>query len=355
MTQIQYSIVIVTRNRPEALALSLPLFLKQSRIPAIIYVIDSSDNPSKNIDLIEWLASEAPIPLRHQISPPGMTIQRNIGLSMVETPVVMFPDDDSLAYPDALEAMMRVYDLDTEGRVGGVCSAEARYPPEGALDQTQTPAYSMTLADRIKARIARIRYAAEGRAFRDPFSLAAERAYAAQGMALNAPAPSWLKSENAILVPWMTGFRMSFRTELIKRRGFDENLGRYALGEDIDASFSILRSHLIVGARDAQIYHHKAPNRRANGRALGAMHILNRAYILCRADQTDIDIRHVFYRFSYYKIAQYIAGCSSSFGRERLAGALAAFRLAPMLFEATPETLASCYLELRMECVKNES
>ena len=345
----QYSTVIVTRNRPEALALSLPLMLEQSRLPQEILVVDSSDDPQPNKGLVERLAAQTDVPLRHMTSPMGMTVQRNIGLTLVKSEVVFFPDDDSLVLPGTLEAMMRIYDLDTQGIVGGVCSAEAKTPPEGVLNGPEA-GYQMTNADTLKARISRIRYALEERFFRDPFFLAAERKYARLPSA-----PVWLAAENAILVPWMTGFRMSFRTELIRKVGFNEYLGRYALCEDIDAGFGILRDHHLVGARNAQIYHHKAPTRRANGRAMGAMHILNRAYVLARAQESDSRMLAMMRRFSGYKIAQYALGARGSFGRDRLAGARVAYDLMPALFTAAPEDLTPLYLKLRAACFEGES
>lgn len=348
MTPTGYATIIVTRNRADALALSLPLMLMQSRLPQELLVIDSSDDPTANIALVDRLAATTAVPLRHILSPPGMTVQRNIGLAQITAPVVFFPDDDSLVLPGALAAMMRIYDLDSDGVVGGVCSAEAKTPPEGVLGGGDI-SYAMTRADRMRARISRLRYAVEDRFFRDPFHLCAAAKYAR----LPAP-PDWMAAENAITVPWMTGFRMSFRTDLIRRTGFDENLGRYALFEDTDACFGILQSHLLVGARAARIYHHKAPMRRANGRALGAMQILNRAYVLARAGGTDARLIAQTRRFARYKIAQYRLGARGEFGRDRLAGARAAYDAMPAIFTASPEGLTAVYLALRARCFTTE-
>lgn len=344
-----YATIIVTRNRADALALSLPLMLTQSRLPQEVLVVDSSDDPAANMALVDRLAAITPVPLRHISSPPGMTVQRNIGLAQITAPVVFFPDDDSLVLPGALAAMMRIYDLDRAQVVGGVCSAEAKTPPEGVLTDRQAT-YAMTPADRLRARISRLRYAVEERFFRDPFHRCAAAKYAR----LPAP-PPWMEAENAITVPWMTGFRMSFRTDLIRQRGFDENLGRYALFEDTDACFGILQSHLLVGARHAQIYHHKAPARRANGRALGAMQILNRAYVLARAGCGDAALIAQMQRFARYKIAQYRLGARGDFGRDRLAGARAALQAAPALFTAAPDDLTAVYLTLRARCFTTEN
>jgi glycosyltransferase involved in cell wall biosynthesis len=344
-----YSAVIVTRNRPEALRLSLPLLLDQSRLPGEILVIDSSDDQSQNQALVAGLALQTSIPLRHISSLMGMTVQRNVGLKLVSHPVVFFPDDDSLVLPGAMEEIMTIYDLDRDGLIGGVCSAESKTAPVGVLEQ-QTAAYQMRLSDRIKARVARTRFALERAVFPDPFYACAERKYRALPKE-----PDWLAANNAILVPYMTGFRMSFRTELIRRRGFTEELGRYALCEDIDAGFDILRSHLLVGARKAQIYHHKAPDRRANGRAMGAMHILNRAYVLALAGEADQKMLAAMRRFSRYKILQYMVGARSGFGKDRLAGARHAYRVMPALFGAPADQLNRIYLDLRERCFSTES
>ncbi|MGL4281635.1 MAG: glycosyltransferase family 2 protein, partial [Albidovulum sp.] len=131
-----YSTIVATRNRPDALALSLPLILAQTRLPEMVLVVDSSDDPRPNAELVAKLAAGAKVPLTHHTSAPGLPLQRNIGLGGVTSDVTMFPDDDSLLYPDAMEHTMRIYDLDKEGRVGGVRTAEARSAPPGVLGAT---------------------------------------------------------------------------------------------------------------------------------------------------------------------------------------------------------------------------
>lgn len=343
-----YSTIVATRNRPDALALSLPLILAQSRPPETVLVVDSSDDPRTNAELVAQLAAGTKIPLAHRTSSPGLPLQRNIGLSGITTDVTMFPDDDSLLYPDAMEHTMRIYDLDSAGRVGGVRTAEARTAPPGVLNAPARaagpgPAYRMRTTDRIKALISRRRYALEAKLFPEPFAVIGNRMTARLGTM-----PDALVSEGAVTIPWMTGFRMSFRTPLIRARGFNQHLGRYALFEDIDASLGILQGgHLLIGAPKAKIFHHKAPERRANGATIGAMHVLNRAYVVARTGQTDCGTRRMTRRYLAYKIAQYLSGATSKFGRERLAGARAAYAATNEIFAASPEKLDATYLHWR--------
>ena len=347
MKQTRYAIVVATRNRPDALALSLPLMLSQERLPERVLIIDSSEDSGPNEALVKGLSTSTQVPLEHQKSPASLPLQRNIGLRQVEEEVVVFPDDDSLFLPGVTAAMMRIYDLDVDKLVGGVCSAGSYRPPDGVL--SEPAAYEMTRSDRIKSRISQTRYALEDRFVPDPFHLVAARKYDR----LPSP-PDWLSAENAILVPWMTGYRMSFRTEAIRESGFTEALGRYALFEDTDAGYSVLDKWFLVGARNALIYHHKAPDRRANGRALGAMQVLNRAFVIARSGEIDPAVVQAFERFTAYKIGQYLCASWSSFGRARLEGARLAAKLAPQLLEANREELQPLYLKLRKECFQSE-
>lgn len=334
-----YSTVIVTRNRPTALALSLPLQLAQSRLPERIVVVDSSDDPSENRALVERL--DGAVPVLHRTSTPGMTLQRNVGLGLVDSDVTFFPDDDSLVHPGALDAMMRVYDLDEASRIGGVGGVETRHPPPGVLEGEVAP-YRRRRSDRIKGRVAHVRARVEDRLVPDPMKLAARRLMAR----LPSPEP-WLAGEGVERVEWITGFRMSFRTPSA-RVGFNEALGRYALFEDIDMGLRVLaQGQALVVVREAQVYHHKSPERRSGGQELGAMHVLNRAYVTCRTGLVDARLRGALRRYARFKAFQYGVGAATPFERERLVGARAAARVIDELCDATPEALDATYLRLR--------
>lgn len=342
-----YATVIVTRNRPEALALSLPLHIMQSRLPERILVVDSSDDPTANRATVARVARTTPVPVDHQISLPGMTVQRNMGLAEIDTDVVFFPDDDSLVFPGALEHMMLFYDRDTAFQIGGVCAAEAQQPPSGVLQEFGS-AYHKRRSDRLRALIAPIRRRVEDRFAPDPMRVTGQRLQARLP-----PLEPWLAQEGGVRVEWMTGFRMSFRTALIRSVGFNERLGRYALYEDIDAGFGVMaRGYSLVAALEARIYHHKAPERRANGREIGAINILNRAYIVRRSAVYDREIGHLVRRYAWFRRIQFQMGQKDSYGRERYQGALRATGLIDTLLAASDEGLDETYLALREECLR---
>lgn len=334
-----YSVVIVTRNRPEALALSLPLILAQEPAPAQTLIVDSSDEVEGNRVLVAEAGRRFAGEIRHIASERGASHQRNRGLADVAHPVVLFPDDDSLLHPGTMAAFLSVYHRDTEEQVGGVCSAEALAPPPGSLEPAS---YDLRPADRVRRAIAPIRFAAERRFVPEPFLRAGRL------LQERLPVPEWIDGTTTKLVEMMTGFRMSFRTDVLRRvGGFDETLGAYSLFEDVDAGFGVMRSHLLVAALDSQIYHHKAPARRDGGFALGAMQALNRGYVLAKHGRTEPVVRRQLARFHRYKAAQYAMAARSPFGRDRLNGFRAAAALVPRLMEAPTERVPPLYRELR--------
>jgi GT2 family glycosyltransferase len=343
---VSFSTVIVTRNRPVALSLSLPLHLAQTRLPERLLIVDSSDDLSANRALVEKIAPTTTVRIEHQSAPAGTALQRNIGLAQISSDVVFFPDDDSLVYPNALAHMMHIYDMDTAGMIGGVCATETRNPPAGVLDGIRT-AYRMQPKDRLRAQIAPARARLEDWLVPDPMKLVARSLQERLP-----PCEPWLTEKNAVWVEWMTGFRMSFRTDVIRKVGFNEHLGRYALYEDIDAGLGVLAGgSSLVAAKDAQIYHHKAPENRTTGWQMGVINILNRAYVVLRSGATDEKIRASVGRYALFRIAQFAVGAKSKFGQDRLAGARAAYRILPNLLSSPPHLLDETYLILRQTCL----
>ena len=90
MPPLTYDTVMVTRNRSEALALSIPLLLNQSRQPEKIIVVDSSDEPDVVKGVIAKIASASDIPIELFHTDAGTSLQRNLGLSKVTADIVFF-------------------------------------------------------------------------------------------------------------------------------------------------------------------------------------------------------------------------------------------------------------------------
>ena len=164
------------------------------------------------------------------------------------------------------------------------------------------------------------------------------------------PRPPWLEEENAVLVEWMTGFRMTFRTEGIRRYGFDEALTNYAVFEDVDASFNVMKEKLIVGARNAHVFHYKAPHGRGGGQRLGATQILMRNYIVCKHSPVGSPARGLLKSYARYKFAQYLLTPHPEFRRARIRGAWLALGWTDEFLGTPPELLRDLYIRSMEEC-----
>ncbi|MCK4913149.1 MAG: glycosyltransferase [Planctomycetes bacterium] len=341
---MDYDVVILTVNRPEVLKVSIPLILSQNRIPVRLIIVDASEDHSRTHASVIEAVGSCPIDLKILHSPgSSITLARNIGLEHVISPVVMYPDDDALWWPGVAEAIMRIYERDEEGDIGGVCGRETMEPPP-EVHLAKHGGNKMRISDRIRQRIERVRHKFDNRFCPDPLWVYGKSRWNVR------PVPGWLSNENAKLVEYMGGTRMSFRTKILREfGGFDEDLGRFigwASCEDADASFKILQKYLIVGAHNAEVFHYKAPARRAGGFKLGFIILFNRAYVISHYAQQGSVERRAVKRFGAYKLLLYMLVVHTAFGRERVRGTFRALQLMDKLLEARPEQLRQRYLEL---------
>lgn len=272
--RLTFDAVIATRNRPEALALSIPLLLGQSRRPGKLIVIDSSDDHAPVAQAVAEASAGHDVQVIVEHTGKGLTRQRNRGLAHVSADIVFFPDDDSLFHPGTSEAIMEIYERDTEGRVAGVNPAAATEPPAGVLANA---GYAMSDAHARRARSLPWRTRL-GRLLPQ-----AKPLFVIGNLLVDrAPALPWLEALDAVHVEWMTGYRMTFRTAAIRAAGFEPAFGGYALFEDVDACWAVARQGCILGAHRGRIYHHRFPSGRADRYGLGAMTLANLAYLLAK-------------------------------------------------------------------------
>lgn len=344
--RLDHDIVIVTRNRPEALRLSLPLLVGQSRPAVRLVIVDASDDHDAVRRTVDETTRGAPFEVIVLRSAAGMTRQRRVGLEAVRSPVVLYPDDDSLFFPNTSDAMLRVYERDVEGAVGGVCARPYYFSPL-APTGGQSGDADIRLWDRIKNRIAWRWPALTSKIAPDPFAVHGRAMIASMRL------PEWLPAANAIPVNWMTGFRMSFRTDVIREVGFEEAFSNYGGFEDASVSFRVFdRGKLLVAALDADIFHHRFPSRRSHGVGMGMRQVLNKAFIICRHSPPGSEARRALRPFANLKIAQYLAAAHTRFGRERILGAWRARGKIDLLDRCPPESLLETYRAARADCLR---
>jgi len=273
---MQYEIILATANRPSILEVSIPLFLAQTRPAARLIVVDASTNHDAIVRTVERLTKDAPFPVQVIRGPRGMTRQRNEGIRHAREAVLFFPDDDSLWASDVAERVMRIYERDAEGAIGGVCQEAADAPPR-RLSPEEERARRASPWRRFKFWLARARYRQVKRLVAHPLHLCGEALMQRHTL------PTWLGEVDAQPVSFQIGFLMTYRTEMMKRNPFNEDLHQPRCElEDFDQSFAVGRKKLLVRADGAMTYHHKFGGSRGNGLELGLGQFLNQCYIVCR-------------------------------------------------------------------------
>jgi hypothetical protein len=162
----------------------------------------------------------------------------------------------------------------------------------------------------------------------------------------------WFAAENCVLVENMTGYRMSFRTAVIRANPFDETLRHYSIVEDLDASFAAMRHGALVGARNARIYHHRFPGGRGDQYTLGMMRVLNRAYVVIKhvhdaglAPAEADRVRHLLRQFCRIKVLTLLPRLYRSADRDELRGVLAALPAVRAMLGAPRADLVRVYSE----------
>ncbi len=130
MDELSASVVVITRNRPEMLGRCLDRLEGQPAVAEIL-VVDASDG-TETRDLVAGRPAATYVDFRgarHQ-----MPASRNLGIAHAGGDIVVFLDDDSLARPGWLAALLACYADGTVGAVGG--RAVDRHEAESA-DPTQ--------------------------------------------------------------------------------------------------------------------------------------------------------------------------------------------------------------------------
>lgn len=339
---LTFDIVIATRNRADALAVSIPLMLNQSRQPKQLIIIDSSDDHDEVRRVIDQATEGWDGKVIVEKSSPGTPYQRSRGLSLVTADIALIPDDDSLFFADAFDALMAIYERDTKNEIVAVAADEVPMPPEAA-DLSDT--YQSSEDHLREARARPLRYRIEKRLkFLNP------RIYLGFKLTEKHPLPGWLGDMHAIPAAYMTGFRMSFRTSAIKDIGFDTTLTGYSLEDDTDASFVAAQHGHVVVAKNSKVFHHRAPSGRGNGFRLGRTRVLNLLYVgLKHANAGQFsasEIAMIRFRLRLFSVLQLmicLTRLNTITGRERLAGTWAALRSAGPLWRAAPEELSAAY------------
>jgi glycosyltransferase involved in cell wall biosynthesis len=126
------SVIVCTHERPDHLTRCLDA-LTRLEDPVEVIVVDSASNPPID-SLVERYRTRIE-PLHYVYAPePGLSIARNLGVSVATCDVVAFVDDDAAPRPDWARRIATAFEREPDiACVGGTCAAAFASDPPGWL------------------------------------------------------------------------------------------------------------------------------------------------------------------------------------------------------------------------------
>lgn len=353
MTDITYSVVLATKDRPEMLRESLSLMLKQSIKAEKIIVVDASQC-EKNTKLVQFICTSLKIKsqreLIHQKSEfANLCFQRNQGLRDIQSDIVMLPDDDSFWFVDTAEKILDAYRLDTEKVIAGISSnAVLNSPfasPKKLTPDNDKPSHKKRLKQKLRIRLIEYKRRFEGKYVKQPFFEHAKSLYSLKEK------PKCLKPGLLRLTPSISGYAMSYRTAVIKQLNFDETLGYksgYAFHEDRLASLMALNQGYFLGfCSQSKVHHFSHKQQRNKGFTHGFTNIANYIYCCKKTLPDTIENKAMLTRFLKYKLFLFYLRRANPYYNQVYLGAKTAYKHAQnLLHHNTEKQLSEEYQRL---------
>ena len=242
-SDLAVTVVICTLGRPETLRTALDALDICDPPPSEVLVIDG--DPQRSAEPVTSERERTP-PLRYVASSPGLTHQRNVGLTEARHEIVLFLDDDARPAPEMLGGLARAF---TDPTVVGVTGTVLEPRSHRVGHQTST----------LRRLV---------------FRTAAEGTFTSYGY------PRRLTDlETPRDVEFMQGCFMSARREHARQVRFDENLAGYALAEDEDFSYRLSRLGRIRFEPSLVVVHDNTGFASSATREFARRVVLNRAYL----------------------------------------------------------------------------
>ncbi len=225
---VKLSVVIPTKNRQEILKNLLSSFISQEISESIEFIIiDQTEKPMTrdDIELLKKVAKlvtdENDIRYYHLSNLSGLTQARNIGIERASGEIVLFLDDDIILLPGFIQGILKGFEQGFDG-VSGVMLENVA--DEGWLKELYTDLFFVGYIKDKRRRVYRKFH---------KFAL-------------------YTKTDV------LSGGFTAYTKELLANAKFDENLIRYALGEDKEFSMRVsLQGANLVICTKAIAYHMK--------------------------------------------------------------------------------------------------
>lgn len=234
---LAYSAVIPTKDRWEDAGAAVEVLLDQSRLPERIVVVDASEPAYAPSSSLAARAAGLGVDLVVIPSRPSVSAQRNAGARRVDTPVVLFLDDDVRLAPDYAEVLLARWEAAGLEAFGGMAGTPSVVPRQGALARALRRLAMLNYVDPVREgmtlrRSGKVRYVPEPR--------------------------------RAVQVPALGAGATAYRTDLALAHPFDERFPGYAPGEDLEMAFRVAAAAPLLQTPEVRWTHLWDPRERAS-------------------------------------------------------------------------------------------
>jgi peptidoglycan/xylan/chitin deacetylase (PgdA/CDA1 family)/glycosyltransferase involved in cell wall biosynthesis len=229
---LTYAAVIPTKDRPQRAAATVECLLQQERLPSQVVVVDSSAPPITLPDTLVDAAASAGVELRLEHHRPSTSAQRNRGAELVDTPVVLFLDDDAELPTEYMATIVSRWERAGLNTLGGAVGAGQVGRQHGRAETLLRRLFMLHVVD----------------------GEAASTTVRRSGKVSYVPHP-----DHEVVVQHAGAGAVTYRRDLVLKHRFDERFSGYALGEDYDMARRVSRDAPILQVPSVEYVHHHAP------------------------------------------------------------------------------------------------
>lgn len=289
------SVIIPTHNRNTILESTLKSIADQSSQPLEIIIIDGSPTFKK---LDRGMFSNLESNIIHQKAVAlGAAQQRNQGISIANSEVIGFFDDDIILQKDCIKELWKCLEENTDcGGVNAIITNQSYHP----LGKVSKIFYKLMGADTSK-------------------SLAGK----CIGPAINF-LPELENKSDFLMVEWLNTTCTLYRKKALPKPVFDLHFTGYSLMEDLALSLRVAKDWKLFTAAKAKIFHDSQPSEGKNNLFINSeMELVNRFYIM-----KHIMNKHQFKDYLKLFLQQLFAGLASKklFSKEYRRGKFSALK-----------------------------
>jgi glycosyltransferase involved in cell wall biosynthesis len=235
--QLAYSAVIPTKDRQEAAGATVEALLDQTRRPERILVVDASTSAYEPSAALAGRASRLGVDLVVIASPPSVHAQRNLGARRVETPIVLFLDDDVRLPPSYAEALLARWEEAGLEAIGGMQGTPAVVPRHGAVERALRRLTMLSYVD-LSGEAMTLRRSGKVRFVPEP--------------------------RRAVRVPVLASGATAYRTDLALAHPFDERFPGYTPGGDLEMASRVAAAAPLMQTPEVRWTHLWDPRERVS-------------------------------------------------------------------------------------------